>query len=1008
MKKKLLALILSVALMATALPFQALVGAEGEGASAATEQTSAAYNYTTDKVGVSFYHFTTWANNYGDDDGNSLNTGDATNAERLTEIEAVLKEGYVNTITVGMDSIFQDVVALCRTYGCKFWISPGRFYSADETIFTYMTRVNGYVNTIKAANAWDIFLGFHWDEPFLNGMTNDEFFTMTEALYKAYQKRIYPVFGANVLNEKLTSDTFTGEVPQTYALKYVTDAGWDSYSYDVRDSALTSVYQNAQLRKISEATGETLSTADDYYRYVHAEMMGLFDHPVNVWFYPCAYVQTSWTYNKSDEDYCRAHIEYFKDLLQEQTYKGGLSIYTYKTFHPERNESALEKHLPITDADGNWLMYPEVTKWTSLSADVKAIKTSYDSSNTAPNTNTIYTGLTNPYASDFNDSASHFMNIWDTEGTAKNGTNTGGQTKFVQTNGGLPVVNDGDETFMVLDVAESYEATTASLMVDFNSFDRSKNDAGLPTGINQTNLTHFAMRVKVSAGTEGQTSYFRLLMDPNNSDSGTYFEKDLSGAYLIDNATGEITDPDWTTGFTFNENAFDGWIVVPFSAWTSSNLHADGKFTETMNTIRYWMYYSSVTNNWVGRTLSVGDIYVLESTAQFNAIHGSAPAISATAGMNSITLAVQEGALYSMDGVNWSNTGVFTDLEYDRAYTIYSKWENGVNIASKTVWTAPYSTHLGDSASYYMSVPDENTYMLYGKQMGWGSAVLSKTADRSAYTDGGRIFVDKLGDEGFICYDFDDTQLDAKTDANNIVYINGFRDNTNSIVDISENVPTTDLTHMAVRVKIEGGTAGQASSFGMLISPLSFEKDLSNAYLIDYETRQVIDPNWTGEGFTFTDEFDGWIVFPFEAFGSGKTIGEETLTAKQILLGLAETPTSSNTASTIQFWLHDGCTNHGVTQDNSSWANRVLYVGDILVLEDDELFASVRTGCDQLGHELTFVEATEATETENGNVAHYACSHCHKTYEDAEATVEIEDVVIYAPSANEESLETES
>ena len=992
MKNKLLAIILSVALLVTALPFQALVGAEGETSttSETTEQTQA-YNYSNEETGIAFYHFSTWANTYGDPDGvgDTSNPSSTTAEDKLVEIEAVLRQGYVNTIMAYMeDGTFEEVVKLCRKYDCKFWFYTNYFDSSSQAIDDYIKSIANVVSKIKAADAWDLFLGFHWDEPFSKGsMTNDDFLLMTEKVYKAYQKRIFTVFNTSVLHENLKSSTSI-EIPQTYALKYVTDAGWDNYAFDLTS---TGTQQNNKISEIAGKVGGTFTTADGLYRYFQDAMMAKFDHPVNVWLFPCAYQETSWNgYSRADEDYCVAHLEYFKTLLNEQEYKGGLYLYTYKS---SSDRGGLNKYLPITDENDKQLIYTTTEKWTALANNIKAIKTAYETENK------IYTGVNYSYASGLNDTASYFMNIPDDGGVAKGGdVNLGLHDRIVKDSGSdISITKDGDETFINLKLKE---ANTAWAKFYFNSFDRTKSFTGLHESIDQTKLTHFAMRIKVTGRTAEEESYFRLNMDTTNANGGNRFEYDLSGAYLIDKATGEITTQPWakTGKFKFTGN-FDGWIVVPFDAWTESSLYDDTnkKFTSTMNMITFWLYGGDC--DWVSKSLSVGDIFVLEDADRFKQVHGSAPEITVTARKDSIKATSEsEGVIYSINGRDWNSTGEFTGLEYGLEYTVYAKYPNGSFIASQKVWTAPNGSQLGDSASYYYNVPDEDTKMIKYKHMGTAADTLGKNDD-GEYAPDSYMFVDASDGEGLISFDFNDALLSEKEDAALQLYINGFRDETSSIVDISKNVSTDNLTHMAVRVKIEGGTAGQASSFGMLIAPLYFEKDLSNAYLIDNKTGKVIDPNWTGEGFTFTDEFDGWIVFPFEAYGEGKKIGEETLSAKQILLGLAETPTSSNTASTIQVWLHDGCTGHGVTSDNSSWANRVLRLGDVLVLENDELFTKVRT-CDQLGkhEELKHKDAADATEITAGNKEYWLCERCGKAFDSQNATNEIKEIDYVIPA----------
>ena len=56
-------------------------------------------------------------------------------------------------------------------------------------------------------------------------------------------------------------------------------------------------------------------------------------------------------------------------------------------------------------------------------------------------------------------------------------------------------------------------------------------------------------------------------------------------------------------------------------------------------------------------------------------------------------------------------------------------------------------------------------------------------------------------------------------------------------------------------------------------------------------------------------------------------------------------------------------------------------------------------------HELTYVEAVDATETEDGNIAYYTCETCGTYYSDAEGTTEISsDDIVIAATGEEESI----
>jgi len=1192
MKKRLLALLLSVTLMLGNLPFQAFVRAES-----AEETETSQYSFATQDRGLFFYAFTGRADNY---DGNA--DGQISNEEMLAETQAVLQSGYVNTIFASPGTTdeslahFMSVIELCKQYNCKFWVYDSKWNSDSESLDYYLQKKDAIVSRIKSVDgAWDLFLGFNWDEPFLGRMTNEEFREMTKYLYLKYQKRIFPILGTSVLNEQLIAlDNLSGvEAPTAYGLEYVTDIGWDNYAYDVRESAESDPQQNSRLATLSNALGVTLTTADDFYRYLHDQTMQKFNHPVNVWFLPCAYNAGPWTGEAVDEAYCIAHLNYFNNLLTETTAQyanqrsGGIGLFTYdsSTF------VGLVKRLPIY-VNGNLICTEEAysTKWTSLSDAIKTVKTTFDNDTT----NEIFTGFSNPYSYGLDGTASYAVMVpktssvvgnlffqWTTTGPslnlrhennesfyvidssktklstdvstqfytlnrpgvpddidlskvtalalrikindnspefehnvssfrvhldatdndattlnepgaqARNNTNTAlwldlddaSVTKMYPTNGYTNAVSyettgsmNGymiipfelfglsanssqiknylrsvkiffnetaatadskastweDKEFLLGDcffvenidsfatsctagttkyasqyddgayyaqkipgykssygagysgtmyirpefaknkVAPETSASgggylhitkiaggdralevsansgySTSLSLDFRNYDTYDGNnvdgtyanatGGIPTAIKNLGIKGLAIRAAIT-GNENKTSYFTPIL------AAGYYSLTKAGQKVpfIDYATGEITEytiatySGGGTGIEVTGNV-DGYFVIPDLTATYWNGGAYSGSQAGFSGVGIRLY-----GDWSqGQKFFFGDSFWLTDIDKFKQTH-SAPEYSVVANENSIIATTEDtSVVFSLDGENYSENGSFTGLDYYKEYTLYAKRAGGRIISTQSLWTVAEGTTITDSAfSYYdVPTPDANSYitMVQYRQTGSLRNTFARKSYGGEYATGYNLFVDRIGDEGMICFDANEAAMG--TCENIMLYTNGFRDNAQTVVDIKDRVYAEGLTHMAMRVKISGGTSGQLSSFGLIFQPLTFENDLSDAFLIDYESGQVIDPGWSGKGFSFTDEFDGWIVFPFTAY-SGKTINGEVLTAKDVILGLTEnTPTTSNTASSFQFWFHNGGTSHGVSSE-SSWANRVLHFGDVMVLSNPELFAS--------------------------------------------------------------------
>ena len=311
-------------------------------------------------LGVNMWGFNSWADYY-------TTNGKNTNADKLREVEDVLAAGYLNHMFVSYDDNFKQVLELCKKYDVDVWLSAGFFYSYKQTIDNYMLAVEKKVNDLIAAGMWDNFMGFYWDEPFLNGMNNEDFLLMTKTLFQKWGKRNYPIFSQMAF---LGDDEVEQVMPSSF--EYVTDVSWDNYSYDVREIAKNDDRQNAQLKKNAAAYGVAMETAEDYYRFIHNSLMELIDHDVYVWFHPNAWITSTYATltnpNRADEGYCIGHLEFFLKLLDEQEHPGGITLYSYASW----SYPGIEQYLEVPNLQtGEQLLYPDVAKWKEYSQDLK-------------------------------------------------------------------------------------------------------------------------------------------------------------------------------------------------------------------------------------------------------------------------------------------------------------------------------------------------------------------------------------------------------------------------------------------------------------------------------------------------------------------------------------------------------------------------------------------------------------------------------------------------------------
>lgn len=352
------------------------------------ETTRNGYRFIKDKKRMMFFSMTFYADYY-DSDGDGVPSVE----DHFKEVETIIEDGYIDSLYIhhvkeeDPDTIkrLRGVLKLCLKHNITCWLYCHPFHSNEEPIEDYFARVERTVEEIKSIDgAWDIFSGFYWDEPFLNKQTNQDFHDITKGLYEKYGKRLYTCFSSNMLCRGIAdvcNIPKEREIPEPWAVKYLTDAGWDNYAYDIRESVKGNKGQAERLNQLSEGAGETFVTADDFYQFVQRKLVELFDHPINMWMYPCAYNAGSYSYLPVNEDYCVSQVDYFEKFLDETSEKyahqttAGMCMFTYNS----RIFIGLVKHLPIK-IDGKMLCTEEgfEEKWYEMEKAIKRVKNAYD------------------------------------------------------------------------------------------------------------------------------------------------------------------------------------------------------------------------------------------------------------------------------------------------------------------------------------------------------------------------------------------------------------------------------------------------------------------------------------------------------------------------------------------------------------------------------------------------------------------------------------------------------
>ncbi len=330
-------------------------------------------SYANADLQIGAYHFSPqWATNYGESD-----------AQRYQEFEDVVKSGYFNTFaTKWANLVNPDLWEICEKYDLTVWMDTGKFDSSEETIEEYIESVDYFVGQlVKNPKWWARFNGFHFDEPIWNGQSNADFLTMTQALYRKYGKRIFPVFATgeftayegNQLQINMNAKDMKKVNPM--ALKYVTDVGFDSYGVDVREGA-----KNGNKYSDWQKVSPNIVDGESYYVEHTKKLLSLFNRDVNVWFFPCAYTTSLWGgldgIDRANEDYCLAHLNFFDSLLKKQINQGGIMLYTYYQFS-NSSELGLQSHLVVPDVNGNQKLRPSEDKWENFSQRLAELTKEY-------------------------------------------------------------------------------------------------------------------------------------------------------------------------------------------------------------------------------------------------------------------------------------------------------------------------------------------------------------------------------------------------------------------------------------------------------------------------------------------------------------------------------------------------------------------------------------------------------------------------------------------------------
>lgn len=531
--------------------------------------------------------------------------------------------------------------------------------------------------------------------------------------------------------------------------------------------------------------------------------------------------------------------------------------------------------------------------------------------------------------------------------------------------------------------------------------------AGVPSDIDASKIEAFAIRFKATG--EGESGFELRVSDSTSPFYG--FNRSFSEYTFIDAKTNEVSNIPYgkpsstSTYYSYYINGeMDGWIIVPLVRGKKED--GDGDKTnnvqyteeeaaqwlrESWKSVSIYFHglecsnHSASFSNWEDRLLYIGDSMFLTDIDKFIEVHGGpeAPQYSKKT-YNSITINKVDGLVYSVaradDPENilaTNETGVFTGLEQDTAYTFYSAWkdQHNAHISKRTYSTDQQNPSLAAPEIVEGSLTDERVqikvipgleYSLVGENKFDESGLITGLAPNRTYEIIGRnkasyettdvltittLALDNPYDRGDGSSEFFIVPRDADTYYPS--YISGaFIRNEQNCLNVVEHA---GQRFVEVKVK-EGYTGGNISAYGkgLYQIPAGIPRNIwledfygfafrfriqggeglrlyiqhvfaENAAIPKNSTYYLIDSTtgtWTKQvynGDLELPDFDGWVVVPFKTYL--KKVDFETL---------------QNATKGVNYYLRKGSVDAGWSTPGTAF-----YMGDMVVVEDIEKFISV-------------------------------------------------------------------
>lgn len=278
--------------------------------------------------------------------------------------------------------------------------------------------------------------------------------------------------------------------------------------------------------------------------------------------------------------------------------------------------------------------------------------------------------------------------------------------------------------------------------------------------------------------------------------------------------------------------------------------------------------------------------------------------------------APREDHEYSVDGINWTESGVFEGLLSGTAYNLVARiFETTKETKPLVVVTKStvYATNLNDSASYLFRVPtlddvagsDTNGIYITSAENNNSSIEWGVKNDPTKYyikDKNGYNFIELLGKETSVVYEFK-----SAIKYNGAPFITG---------GLPEDIKANGVKAIALRFAIDGNKEDEYALFDVIVKILSkanYTRKVGQIMFIDAKTGKVTDLEHRA-GIKFYGNVDGWVVIPCESFTN--EFAQEILNKYEGLFRI---------------------------NLKKEFANNKFYLGEVLAVADIDKFLQVRS-----------------------------------------------------------------